>query len=627
MKSSLPAAQEATNCHVPAGPVHKRAYLPATVAALAAAAALLVVSACSGNGSSASQSSAATSAHALTPAQIDETLNICSSCHGPGGRPTSPGFPVLAAQQQRYLSSQLLAFRDKTRVDPPNSIYNMAGLAAGLDNAAIASLAVYYSAQSPAAGSAQDATEVAAGQIVYQHGVPDRVLPCVVCHGVRAQGTGATPRLAGQAGLYLRTQLTYFAADPRSNEPMHQEAMSLTAPQIGGVSAYLAAQSEGAATTAIRNGPVTPGQIDNEIRVCSACHEFSGSNVSPIFNFPRLAGQQKDYLIAQLKAFRDKTRVNPPGASIDMAGMAAGLDDAMIERLAAHYAAKNPVSGSVRNSADVAAGKAIYEHGVPDEVLPCLACHGTRAQGEGIIPRLAGQRHLYLRSQLEYFATDKRANGSMHQEALPLTGQQRGEVSAYLAAQSVGRPDAAALTGAVNQEQIKALAQSCSACHEFDGKDASPAFIFPRLAGQQKDYLSAQLRAFRDKTRADPRARTYMWNAAAGLGDAMIDGLAAFYSAQTPASGSAQDAIEVAAGKTIYEQGIPDKIPPCLACHLPNAQGAGTTPRLAGQRRLSLERQLAYFAANTRANTSMHQESIALSARQIGDISAYLATQ
>ncbi len=40
-----------------------------------------------------------------------------------------------------------------------------------------------------------------------------------------------------------------------------------------------------------------------------------------------------------------------------------------------------------------------------------------------------------------------------------------------------------------------------------------------------------------------------------------------------------------------------------------------------------LRRQLAYFAANARANKAMHQKSIGLSARQIGDISAYLATE
>jgi cytochrome c553 len=627
MRSSLPTAQEGGNRGGVRHLVHKKVRLLAAFAALVAAAALVAMSACSGNGPPADQSGAAAAEHAATRAQFDGTVRACSACHGPGGRRTSPGFPVLAGQQKDYISAQLTAFRDKMRLDPPNASIDMAGMAASLDNAMIARLAMYYSSQSPVAGSAQDATDVAAGRSSYEHGVPDKVLPCIVCHGAFAQGAGATPRLAGQARMYLRTRLAYFAADPRSDALMHVESMNLTAPQHTDVSDYLAAQSVGAPSAMAQSGPVTREQFDNTVRVCSACHEFGGARVSPIFTFPRLAGQQKDYLSEQLKAFRDKTRVDPPHASIDMAGMAAGLSDTMIERLAVHYADQRPLPGSAQNPTEVAAGKHIYEQGIPDKVLPCMACHGAEAQGAGVTPRLAGQRHLYLKSQLAYFAGNPRADELMHQEAMNLTQQQRGDVSVYLAAQSTGPSGAAPPKGPVTQEQVKGMAQLCSSCHEFDGRGASPVFTFPRLAGQQKAYLIAQLKAFRDKTRADPRARAYMWPVAASLDDAMIEGLAAYYSTQTPASGSTQDPTDVAVGRNIYEQGIPGKIPPCLACHLPNAQGAGTTPRLAGQRRLALERQLAYFAANKRTNNVMHQESVSLTARQISDISAYLAAQ
>jgi cytochrome c553 len=70
-----------------------------------------------------------------------------------------------------------------------------------------------------------------------------------------------------------------------------------------------------------------------------------------------------------------------------------------------------------------------------------------------------------------------------------------------------------------------------------------------------------------------------------------------------------------------------DKIPPCLTCHGAKAEGAGKTPRLAGQHRLSLERQLAYYAADTRVDTVMHQESTNLTAQQMTAVSAYLAAQ
>jgi len=43
--------------------------------------------------------------------------------------------------------------------------------------------------------------------------------------------------------------------------------------------------------------------------VCSACHGPEGRSISPVF--PRLAGQQRGYIIVQLDAFRNHTRGDP----------------------------------------------------------------------------------------------------------------------------------------------------------------------------------------------------------------------------------------------------------------------------------------------------------------------------
>ena len=58
------------------------------------------------------------------------------------------------------------------------------------------------------------------------------------------------------------------------------------------------------------------------------------------------------------------------------------------------------------------------------------------------------------------------------------------------------------------QDVVAGTEHVCSSCHGMEGKSVSPTF--PRLAGQQKDYLVLQLKAFRDHTRADPHAHTYM---------------------------------------------------------------------------------------------------------------------
>jgi cytochrome c553 len=165
----------------------------------------------------------------------------------------------------------------------------------------------------------------------------------------------------------------------------------------------------------------------------------------------------------------------------------------------------------------------------------------------------------------------------------------------------------------------------CSSCHGPNGRSISPTF--PRLAGQQKDYIIAQLQAFRDKTRADPHAQTYMWGMAARLSDPTIDAIATYYSSQTPAASSPSDSPQTVAGKNIFAEGIPSEgVPACMSCHGEQAEGNGPIPRLAGQHQAYLARQLEAFASMARANEIMHENSKDLTSQQISEVTAYLAT-
>jgi cytochrome c553 len=176
------------------------------------------------------------------------------------------------------------------------------------------------------------------------------------------------------------------------------------------------------------------------------------------------------------------------------------------------------------------------------------------------------------------------------------------------------------------EETVMGAVHVCSSCHGPEGRSVSPTF--PRLAGQQKDYLEVQLKSFRDHTRADPHAHTYMWGMAATLTDETIDGLATYYSSQAPVPGASGDAAEAAAGKKIYEEGSAENgIPPCAGCHGEHGEGMSTFPRLAGQHRDYLTLQLAAFASNARANETMHENSKNLTADQIRQLVAYLASQ
>jgi len=172
---------------------------------------------------------------------------------------------------------------------------------------------------------------------------------------------------------------------------------------------------------------------------------------------------------------------------------------------------------------------------------------------------------------------------------------------------------------------LNLIRRECSTCHGPQGISVSPTF--PHLATQTPQYLEVQLKAFRDRSRADPHAQAYMWGMAAQLTDDTIKEIAAYFSSQPPPRGEPADPAEIAAGKKIYDEGIEkQEVPACMSCHNDKAQGNEAFPRLAGQRRGYLERQLEAFSTQLRANEIMHENSKKLTARQISDVAAYLSS-
>jgi len=78
-------------------------------------------------------------------------------------------------------------------------------------------------------------------------------------------------------------------------------------------------------------GDVAAGKAKSAI--CASCHGADGVSLNPLW--PNLAGQKEQYLVKQIKAFRDGTRNDPM-----MAPMVASLSDDDIANLAAYYAAQ-----------------------------------------------------------------------------------------------------------------------------------------------------------------------------------------------------------------------------------------------------------------------------------------------
>lgn len=181
------------------------------------------------------------------------------------------------------------------------------------------------------------------------------------------------------------------------------------------------------------SNPATPART-LALQVCSNCHGVDGNSASP--NFPSLAGQTEPYLVEQLTSFRKRSRSDPAGFEY-MWGLSRGLTDDQINGLAAYYAGQRAVAPAYRtgNAALSAAGKALFEGGVPDKSIPpCAACHGASGAGNAQFPRLAGQHADYLVKQLIVFQrTDERPEGAiMKVIAHDLTAENINAVAAYL---------------------------------------------------------------------------------------------------------------------------------------------------------------------------------------------------
>jgi cytochrome c553 len=175
-----------------------------------------------------------------------------------------------------------------------------------------------------------------------------------------------------------------------------------------------------------------------------------------------------------------------------------------------------------------------------------------------------------------------------------------------------------------NDSPLGRTVQTCGTCHGTNGRSVSPTF--PNLAAQTAPYIEAQLKAFKDQTRADPDAQAYMWGMAAQLSDAQISELADYFSKQpAPAGGKSGGPAALARGKQVFEEGVPARqIPPCASCHGAHGEGLATFPRLAGQHAPYLLKQILVIQNALRNAPVMHGIVKDLSKDQMQAVVAYL---
>jgi cytochrome c553 len=151
---------------------------------------------------------------------------------------------------------------------------------------------------------------------------------CAACHG--ADGNSIAPEipaLAGQTWRYLYIQLRDFKEGRRSNPIMSPVAAPLSREDMIAIANFYAAQPLKPSSFKVDETKARLGKAKADETLCSMCHMggYLGQN-----EIPRLAGQNYAYIVAQLKAFKARTRTNDAG---NMTSVAQTLGEADIENL------------------------------------------------------------------------------------------------------------------------------------------------------------------------------------------------------------------------------------------------------------------------------------------------------
>jgi cytochrome c553 len=183
------------------------------------------------------------------------------------------------------------------------------------------------------------------------------------------------------------------------------------------------------------SGALPSAHLQPKVAYCKTCHGLSGEGYRGYYHMPRLVGQQTEYLEKQLRDFAERRRWSPV-----MFNVARVLSQSMQSELAAHFRDLTPKPLGDAPRELMAMGKTIYEEGISDTgIAPCSSCHGADGEGQGEIPRLAGQLYDYILKRFASWRKEGQANSAtgdtvavMEPIAKNLSETQAEAVAAYL---------------------------------------------------------------------------------------------------------------------------------------------------------------------------------------------------
>jgi cytochrome c553 len=162
--------------------------------------------------------------------------------------------------------------------------------------------------------------------------MPAKAAACEACHGANVVAQPLYPILAGQTSRYLYLQLRDFQAGRRMDPLMTPMAADLSRDEMRELADFYARRKPPRPKFQPDPEKAAIGKAKASETLCTMCHlgGFAGQN-----EIPRVAGQNYDYIVKQLKDFKARRRANDGGS---MTSVANTMSDEDIDNVA-HYLA------------------------------------------------------------------------------------------------------------------------------------------------------------------------------------------------------------------------------------------------------------------------------------------------
>jgi cytochrome c553 len=350
-----------------------------------------------------------------TAVEVSEGKRIaegtCARCHGANGVSPTKGIPHLAGQRAAYLHQQLRAYRHSARVQGA-----MTGIVRYLSDDALVKVAAYYASLEPPRAAPPAAKGTAAKPDAVQAGKA-AAGACGGCHG--ESGVSQMPGMPSLVALdpkYFIAAMQAYKSGERANDMMKGVAAGASDSDVGNVALFYALQKPARAKSPAQ-GNVAAGK--KAAASCGACHGDTGVSGNPAT--PSLAGQDAQYLVAAIQAYKSGARKDE-----SMKGPATELDERAMKDIAAFYASQQPQQLNVRRPLTL-----------NEWTDRCDRCHGPGGNStDPMIPRLAAQRTDWLEQVMHAYRTGTRKSTAMSAMSALLGEDDVKELSAHYARQN-----------------------------------------------------------------------------------------------------------------------------------------------------------------------------------------------